>query len=190
MPHGVSENFLSVARREERLGRRAALAAVALAPAAAFLAELADEPAYGPVWGLFVASALLGLVLGALLARRRLARYEDALRLRWDHWMRGSVGAWRLGEVARRAAGHDPPLPLLPGASALGLAALNLALFALLWAEHPAAPAIAGPLVALDGLLLGGLAATSALTARWAKEFLRAAEELVRRGEVPMWGER
>jgi hypothetical protein len=190
MARGVSDNFLNVARREQRLGRRAALAAIALAPLAAFLADLADDPAYGPVWSAFLVAVALGLVAGYAWTRQRLARYEDDLRVRWNHWMRQAVDASRLSDVERRVHERDPVPGFLGNLATLLVAALNAVLFALLWIAHPAGPALAWPIVGLDGLLLGALVASSALLTRWARDFVRAAEELVQKGEVAIWGER
>jgi hypothetical protein len=190
MARGVSENFLRIARREQRLGRRAALAALLLAPLAAFLADLADDPAYGPVWGLFLGTLLGGLCLGLWLTQRRIAHYEDGLRLQWNHWMRHAANASRLTDVERKVQERDPPPALLAQAGALGLALLNALLFALLWVASPAAQPLAWLTIALDGLVLGALVTSSALLVRWAKDFVLAAEDLVQKGEVAMWGER
>src|SRR5919109_532499 len=102
MARGVSSNFLAIARREERLGKRAALLAVALAPLAGFLAELADVPGFGPVWTVFLMAVVLGLVVGWVWGARKVERYEGELRLRWNHWMRFAVNAHRLDEIERR----------------------------------------------------------------------------------------
>lgn len=190
MARGVSQNFLDIAKREQRLGQRAALAAIALMPVAALLAELADEPAYGPVWAWFLAATLLGLGAGYLLARRRIARYEHGLHVQWNHWMRHAVDATRLSEVERRVHERDPPAPMLASALTVGLPGLNIALFALLWVENPVAPTLAWSLVAMDGIVLGALLATSALLTRWAREFVGSVEDLLRKGELPIWGER
>lgn len=190
MARGVSENFLRIARREQRLGRRAAVAAALLAPAAAFLADLADDPAYGPVWGLFVVALIGGLGLGAWLAQRRLAHYEDGLRLQWNHWMRQASGASRMAEVERKVQERDGLPPFAAQAAALALVVANVLLFALLWTAHPAAQPLAWVTLAADGLVLGALVTGSALTVRWARDFVRAAEDLVAKGEVAMWGER
>lgn len=190
MARGVSSNFLDIARREQRLGRRAALAALALAPVAAFLAELADAPAYGPVWVLFLLACLAGLGLGYLGTQRRLARYEGDLRLRWNHWMLRARDVERLADVERRVHERDPLPAMVWSAATVAMVALNILLFALLWVEHPAAPPMAWLLLALDGLVLGALVTSSALLVRWARDFVRSAEALVRNGEVAMWGER
>lgn len=190
MARGVSDNFLQIARREQRLGRRAALAAVLLAPLAGFLAELADTPGYGPVWVWFVVAVLGGLALGLVLARRRLEDYEADLRLRWNHWMHAAVDAHRLGDVARRVREQDPLPSILGALAAAGLFGLNLLLFALLWVEVPWAPTLAWLVVGLDGVVLGGLVTTSALVLRWSREFVRSAESMVQQGELAIWGER
>lgn len=190
MARGVSSNFLEIARREQRLGRRAALLAIALAPAAAFLAELADVPAYGPLWAFFLLTLLAGLGAGFVLTRHRLARWEGDLQLRWNHWMRQAASAERLADVHRRVNDADPWPTALPSALAAGLLALNALLFALLWVEHPSAGALSWFILAVDGLVLGALVTSSALLIRWARDFVASAEALVRDGEVAMWGER
>lgn len=190
MARGVSQNFLDIARREERLGQRAALAALALAPVAAFLAELADTPAYGPVWALFLLAIALGLGAGYVLTQRRLARYEGDLKQRWNHWMTQARDAERLADVERHVHGRDPVPAVLWSAVTVVLVGLNIMLFALLWVEHPSAGPLSWLILGLDGLVLGMLVTSSALLARWARDFVRTAEQLVRNGEVAMWGER
>jgi hypothetical protein len=190
MARGISENFLRVARREQRLATRSALLAAALAFPAAFLAELADEPGYGPIWGLFLMACVAGLALGMVLARRRVEHYEADLRVQWNHWMRAATNAARISDIDRRSHDKDPLPQALPGGLALGLLALNLLLFALLWVGHPLALTLAMLVILADGLLLGAMAAASALLGRWAREFVRTAEDMVQKGEVAMWGER
>lgn len=190
MARGVSQNFLDIARREQRLGQRAAILAVALAPVAAFLAELADVPGFGPVWTLFVVAVVLGLAAGYVLTQRRLARYEGDLKLRWNHWMQHAANAERVAEVERRVHERDPLPAGLGSWLAVALALLNVLLFALLWVAHPAAEPMAYALLGLDGLVLGALVTSSALLTRWARDFVRSAEDMVRHGELAMWGER
>jgi hypothetical protein len=190
MARGVSSNFLALARREHRLGQRVALAALALALPAAFLAELADQPGYGPIWLLFLAALALGLLGGWAWGKRRREQVEGDLKLRWNHWMWAAMDAGTLADVERRVHDRDPLPPWLGSVAAVLLVGLNVALFALLWVEHAAAQPLAWVLLAVDGLVLGALATSSLLMARWADDFAGAAEDMVKRGELPIWGER
>jgi len=70
------------------------------------------------------------------------------------------------------------------------LLALNVLLFALLWIAHPAAQPLAWLVILVDGLVLGALVTSSALLVKWARDFVVAAEDLVQKGEVAMWGDR
>jgi len=190
MARGVSTNFLELARREQRLGQRAAIAALILAPIGAFFADLSDDPGYGPMWAWFVVTCVLGLALGIVLTHRRLGRYEDGLRVKWNHWMRQAITAHRIADVERMVGERDPPPPYLAEAGVGLLLALNAILFALLWVANPGAQSLAVLVVAADGLVLGVLITTSAMLTRWARDFVQAAEELMQHGEVPVWGER
>jgi hypothetical protein len=190
MARGISTNFLNLARREQRLAVRTAVAAAALALPAAFLADLADIPGYGPVWVLFVLTCGAGLVVGAALARGRVAHYEADLQLQWNHYMRGAVNAGRIADVDRKVHEKDPLPPVLSDAAAVVLASLNVLVFVLLWVEHPLASPLSWAVVAVDGLALGTLVTSSALMGRWARSFVRTAEDLVQKGEIPVWGER
>lgn len=190
MVRGVSRNFLNIAQREQRVGRRTAFLAVGLAPLAAFLGELSDAPGYGPVWSLFVIAVLAGLGAGWVLTRRRLHHYEGDLQVQWNHWMRFSTSSARLADIDRRVHERDPSPAFLGTGLAVALLGVNVALFALLWIEHPAAAVLSWIVMAADGLVLGALITSSALLTRWAKDLARSAEELVQTGEVPLWGER
>jgi len=190
MVRGVSQNFLDIARREQRLARRTALTAALVAPLAGFLSDLADPGAYGPFWMLFVGAVVVGLAAGFLWTRRRLTRLQDDLLLQWNHWMRGAVGASSIAQVERKVHDLDPPPAWLGGAFAAGLLLLNVLLFALLWADLAIADPLALGVVLIDGVALGGLVASSGLVSRWARNFERSAQDLVRDGELTMWGER
>lgn len=190
MARGVSENFLKLARREERLGKRALVVAALLALPAGFLADLADAPGYGPTWMLFLGAIAAGLLGGLALTHRKLTHYEDDLRVQWNHWMRHAVNAQRLSDVEAKTHERDPWPPLLASAGTVALLVVNVLLFALLWIAHPLAGGAAALVILTDGLVLGALAASSALLARWSRDFVRSAEDLVERGELPIWGER
>jgi hypothetical protein len=92
--------------------------------------------------------------------------------------------------VDRLVHQRDPLPAWLGSAACVGLLALNLVLVALLWVEHAAAGPLAWAVVAADGAVLGALVTSQALLARWVHEFGRTAKDMVRRGELPIWGER
>ncbi|HVL86467.1 MAG TPA: hypothetical protein VM681_00460 [Candidatus Thermoplasmatota archaeon] len=190
VPHGISEGFLRVARREQAAGRRAILAAIVAGLAVLFLAELADPEPQGAAVRTFLACVAAGLAAGFALSRWRLRSYESALRARWRHWMSAAGGCASLSEIARRA---DEREPRSPAAAALPYAALviaNVSLFGLLWADVPGAETAALPLLAVNGLAVGAHVAGAAMTMRWCREFVRAADELVADGTVGLYGER
>jgi len=189
MPRGVTDQFLHILDLERRHAIRALVAGGVLALLGLFLAELADEPLYGWASRFFTVALVAGAVLGVLLARRRTAAWSESLRARWSAWMRFSVSSTSVAEVDRKARGKAP-LPAAAWGLVAGAALVaNVALFAALWWEVAAAAAFGLALSAANGAGLGLWLGSRIFTFRWTSSVDRAVRELIRDGEVGLWGE-
>jgi hypothetical protein len=189
MPRGVTDQFLRILDNERKHAVRTVLAMAALAVFAYFMAELTDEPLLGPVVWLSLAALAVGVGLGLVWAWRTTTRYGESLREQWNAWMRMSLSATRVHEVARSVAnqGKRPPLE---GPAWATLLLANVALFVALWVEAPWALAFGVAVTTANGLTLGALAGASLWNLRWARRFSTALDELVREGNLGLWGER
>jgi hypothetical protein len=189
MPRGVTDQFLNILDLEHRHAVRTLPAAVGVAAAGQFLAELADEPLFGLVSALFTLSLVLGAAFGVFLARRRTRAWSESLRGHWSSWMRFSVSSTTVREVDLKARGKTPAPPALAGVFwALALLA-NAALFAALWYEVPGASDAAFAVALADGLLVGAWIGSTFWTWRWTRSVDKALRDLIKDGQIGLWGE-
>jgi len=136
MPRGVTDQFLNILQNERRHAFRTIAAMAALSLFGYFMAELTDQPLFGSVVLLGVAAVALGLALGGAWAWRTTTRYNASLRASWNAWMRMSLSATRVSDVARGV--ENKGRGLAHTLASLGWAALflaNVALFVALWQE-------------------------------------------------------
>lgn len=186
MPAGVASHFLQILADDQRAARGRvtllAVLALALVVPAWFLAA---------ALGLIVhfAAAFVGIVVGVLLARSTTQRYERSIRGTWTQWMRYAVAAETVAEVHRKVRGKQGRnLPILYAAVLTIVWGLEVALLVLAFASSTPAPELATPVVALNGLLAGGLLGSNAYLRRWFGTFRASVSELVDSGEIGMWG--
>lgn len=188
MPRGVTDQFLGLLRREKRASLRTVCVMAALAVAAYFMAELTDAPLLGLVVWLGVAALALGVGLGLLVGRWESGRHEASLRAAWASWMRMSLSATRLRDVARGVAQKTPALHVQSLAWGL-LTLANGVLFVALWLDQPWALAYGGAVAVANGMSLGAVAGHAAWTWRWTSEFSRTLDGMIAEGQVGLWGE-
>lgn len=188
MPRGVTDQFLSLLKRERRAQTRTfVLMLLAVAPAY-FMAELTDRPLFGLAVWLALAAVAAGAGLGLLWARLETQRHERSLREGWNAWMRMSLTAGRLSDVERAVRQKGPALHV----EAVGWTALlaaNAALFLALWLDASWAFAYGAGVNVANGLVVGALAGRAAWTYRWVAHFSKALDALIAEGQVGLWGE-
>lgn len=149
-------------------------------------------PAYliAPWQGLVVhlLGAVAGLVLGNLVSRRRVRDYETSLRGTWKSWMRWSSACESVPEVHRRVVGKaGRNLPWWTAALLTLLWALEVGLLALAFANEGSL-AFAIPVLLLNGLVPGAFAAHYAHLKGWVRELGESLGDLVKSGEIGVWG--
>ncbi|GEM_PF-4482007 len=188
MPRGVTDQFLSLLKRERKAHARTLVLMALFAVPAYFMAELTDQPLLGWIVWMGAGALLLGGGLGALVGRFETRRHEASLREGWNAWMRMSLTAGRLSDV-ERAVRQKGPAMRVEAIAWTALLVANAVLFGALWADQPwALPFGAGVTVA-NGIVLGALAGRAAWTFRWVSTFSRALDSLIAEGQVGLWGE-
>lgn len=187
MPQGVVSDFLRILQedRSAALSRSIVMAVLALLlfGVAWFVAELWGVVAHG-------AGVAVGLGVGLLWGQRTVGRYAASLQGTWNTWMRKAPACESVPEVHRKVRDkRGRHLPFLYALVLLVVWALEVALFALafvddasLWAQLP--------VLAVNGLLAGGLAGFFLRTRAWFRSFQHSVQEMLADGELGVWGER
>lgn len=188
MPRGVTDQFLKILAQERRAAIKTMAGMGGLSLLAYFMAEMTDGPLVGAVVALAILSLVLGLAAGAGYAYVRTKRYGESLRASWNQWMRMSLHATRVDEVARQVELRGKA-PALAGVGWTALFAANALLFWALWVEAALAPALGAAVTVANGLVLGTLAGQAAWSLQWSARFSRTLHEMVGKGEIGMWGE-
>lgn len=191
---GVAENFIGILRDEERWRVRSLLRLGVFLVVVVLLAGLvADLPERGMLLGtaagLAIIGGVVGVALGILWGRFVVARrYRVSMLAAWNTWMRYSVACSRVEEVHRRVRGRPASrnVAVLAGFWAMVLfVTLVVVVVSLLdrqtaWNQAPVFVFYAG----LIGFLIGERGAVLV----WARTLLVSLDDLVRRGEVALWG--
>lgn len=191
---GVAENFISILRDEERLRLRSLLRLGAFLLCVVLLAGLvADLPERGALFGaaagLAILAGLAGVGLGLLWGRYVLARrYRSSMVASWNQWMRYSVACNRVDEIHRRVRGKSAvrSVGVLAGVWAVVLfVTLVLVVVTVL---DPQAAWNQAPVFMLYAGLLGFLMGSRIAIGIWMHSLLVSLDDLVRRGEIALWG--
>ena len=182
---GVASHFMDLLGSDRSTAGRRALTL-------GIVTLLLAVPAYfiAPWMGLAVHAlgAVLGLVVGNLASRRKVREYEGSLRGTWKSWMRWSSACESVPEVHRRVTGKSGRnLPWWTAALLTVLWALEVGLLALAFA-HEGELAYAIPVLALNGLVPAAFAAHYAHLKGWVADLGESLTDLVKSGELGVWG--
>lgn len=188
MPRGVTDQFLKILAHERKLAARTVLVMGILALPVYFMAELTDRPLLGAVVWLAALAFAVGAACGIAHAWRRTVRYNESLRASWNQWMRMSLSASRVDQVARHVEMRGAA-PAIAGIGWTALFAANVLLFWSLWVEAAWGLALGGAVTTANGLVLGALVGEALWDLRWSMQFSRALHEMLGKGEIGMWGE-
>jgi hypothetical protein len=182
---GVASHFVDLlAADRATAGRRATILVV--------VTLLLALPAYWilPWQGLLVhvVAAVAGLVAGNIWSRRRVQSYERSMRGTWKSWMRWSVACESVPEVHRRVQGRSGRnLPWWTAALLTLLWALEVGLLLLAF-QDTEATWVAIPVLALNGLVPAAFAAHHLHLKGWVRELDESLTDLVKSGELGVWG--
>ncbi|HEX2065477.1 MAG TPA: hypothetical protein VHI93_01560 [Candidatus Thermoplasmatota archaeon] len=186
MPPGVASHFLQILAGDQRSARGKAMLAAALALLWAAFAWLLGG------WGgvlVHAAAASGGVLLGLLAARTAVRRYEASIRGTWTQWMRFAVAAETVPEIHRKVRGRQGRnLPILYASVLTLLVGTEAILLVVAFLDKQPSLALSWPVLALNGLLFGGLLGYFLHTAAWYGTFRATVAEMVDSGEMGGWG--
>jgi disulfide bond formation protein DsbB len=156
---------------------------------ALFFGVLAFLLARGVGLGVHAAAALVGAGLGIVMANGTVKRYERSIQSTWSQWMRFAVAADSVAEVFRKVHGRSGRnLPFLYAAVLFLAWGLEAVLLVLAFTAGEQSPALAVPVLALNGLVAGAIAGSGFVTARWLRTLRGTVAEMVESGEMGVWG--
>jgi hypothetical protein len=185
VPPGVASHFLQVLAGDQRSARGKVLLCAGLALLFLGLAYLLGG--LGGM-GVHVVAVLVGLALGLAVARAQVRRYETSIRGTWTQWMRFAVAAETVPEIHRKVRGRQGRNLPFAYAAVLTLVWGTEALLLILAFTGSQSLALASPVIALNGLLAGGLLGYFVHVSRWYGTFRATVAEMVDSGEIGVWG--
>ena len=189
MPPGVASHFLQILAGDQRSARGKVLLSGVLAVVFLGLALFLGGPS-----GMLVhlGAVAVGLLVGLAVARSTVRRYESSIRGTWTQWMRFAVAAETVPEIHRKVRGRQGRnLPFVYAGvlfAVWGLEAVLLVLAFVNKSDGAANLVLASPIIALNGLLAGGLLGYFLHVARWFGTFRATVAEMVDSGEIGVWG--
>lgn len=191
---GIAENFVGILRTEDRSSVRKLVRTTVLAGVLALVTGLivdlgVNGRVFGPAFGLVLATIAIGGMAGMLWARSvTLRRWDQSLAKGWNTWMRYSVACARIDEVYRRARGK-PAVRSVGGMAAFWAIALFVTLLFLFLPLVDGIPMFNTTVVFMAyGGYLGGRIGHAFAVQRWSRSFLSSVDEMIRAGELGLWG--
>lgn len=191
---GIAENFIGILRNEERAAARGLVRQALLALLVGLLAALAiDLPSDGRFFGVAVGLVALALVAGAaggIIVGKQFVtrRYHESLASGWNKWMRYSVACSRIDEVHRRVNGK-PATRSVAGIATIWTFILFTTIILLLMTVVDGVPTVnKTPVFIGYGLYLGYKIGRTLAMRGWARDFLSSIDDMMRQGEIGLWG--
>jgi membrane associated rhomboid family serine protease len=181
----VASHFLQILAADQRSARSKVLLLAFLA--LALLAPALFLAGWGGLW-VHAGATAAGILAGLLLGRTVVRRYEASIRGTWTQWMRFAVAAETVPEIHRKVRGRQGRNLPIAYAGALTLIWGLEAIFLVLAFQQRQHLALAAPVIALNGLLAGGLLGYFLLVGRWYGTFRDTVREMVDSGEIGVWG--
>lgn len=187
MARGVSKDFINLLFDDATTSRHRIFIVLGVQVALLALASWLWWPLGMPV---HVVAAVAGLGLGWFVGSAAVGRFEHSLRDDWNRWMQLSGACdtvWDLGRKVHggRAAGRSY---LVAGVLTL-LWALELVMVFLV-IQDSSSVAVSASVIGINGLFAGGLLGHQLAVNRWTKGFADSLAEMVRDGELGVWGVR
>lgn len=193
MTQGIAENFIGVLRTEDRAGHKAILRhSLLIVVLLLFTGLLVDLPVggfFGIGIGVVALTVVLGSALGLVTGRHfTVRRYHRSLNSAWNQWMRYSIACQRVDEVYRRVRGR-PATRSVGGIAAVWTVLLFATLILVLLTVLDGVTALdKTPVFVGYGVYLGWLVGHTLALRLWVRDFLVSLDEMIRTGEVGLWG--
>jgi hypothetical protein len=187
--NGVTKNFLAILESElDRTAKRIIRLLILTGVVLLLAWPLFDPDALmglGSTLAILVAAGGLGGVYAHYVANRR---YNTSIKAHWNRWMRYSVSCVSVRECYRKVHNRNPGPSVLWVASLLSavfIAHLVLLVYAI---DTEATFNQILPLFALDAIILGFFIGKRIMERHWYRQFLRSVNELLREGQIGVWG--
>jgi hypothetical protein len=184
---GVSKDFINLLFDDTMSARGRVIVASILLGALLGIATWLWWPIGAAV---HIGAALIGFLGGWLIAAGSAGRYETSLRDQWNEWMRVAPACDTVADAGRKVAGKR----------VASRAYLIAAVLTLLWATELTLVALAfngskdvimqATIIAANGIFAGGLLGHQVRLMTWTRAFARSLAEMMRDGEIGVWGVR
>jgi branched-subunit amino acid transport protein AzlD len=187
--NGVTRNFLSILENERDRNRKRLVRLGLLAGVLALLAWLFFYNTALEGLGSFAAFLAGGLVLGGLYAQFvNVRRYNASIHKHWNKWMRYSVSCVSVNECYKKVHNRHPGLGIGWWASILAVVIVAHLVLAAMAINADAGFVETLYFFALDAVLVGFFIGKRLLERRWFNQFLTGVNDLLREGEIGVWG--
>lgn len=187
MARGVSKDFIDLLFDDALSARgRIIVSAIVLAVLAA-LGTIMWLP-----WGLgvHIAATGLGFGLGWLLAAKRVDVHEASLRSHWNEWMRLAPACDTVADVGHKVAGQRIANRAYAIAAILTLLWVAELIALALYFTDTASAVLSAIVISANGLVAGALLGHQIRLMTWTRTFARSLAEMMRDGELAVWGSR
>src|SRR5581483_1609035 len=186
---GVTRNFLTILEGDLKRSLRSVLQILGVTALFGLIAWLSFLNAPSYAFAVLAAALVLGFGVSAVLTRYYFFEsYEVSLRDHWNRWMRWSVSCKTVRECYAKV--HDQRIGWgwwAAAALTTGLLITHLVFWALALNEE-SNPLNLLPLYTVDTVFLGGFLARRIMERRWYRKFLASCNDLLRDGNLGLWG--
>lgn len=185
MARGVSKDFINLLFDDALSARgRLIVGAVVLVLLAGLAALL--------WWPLGIAAHLVaataGVGLGWFIAAGKVGRYEHSLRDQWNDWMRLAPACDTVADVGRKVAGRRIANRAYTIAAVLTVLWVAELILVALWFNDTTNTLLSAGVIAANGVFAGLLLGHQLRLMTWTKAFANSLAEMMRDGEIGVWG--
>ena len=187
MARGVSKDFINLLFDDALSSRTRIIVASVLLAVLLALGLVAWFPWGGAV---HVGASAVGFLLGWWFAAGAVGRYEASIRGEWNRWMELAPACDTVSEVGRKVKGRRAAARAYVVAAVLtALWALEVVLLFLAF-DNADTAWFAAIVIAANGVFAGVLLGHQVRVMTWTKGFATSLAEMVRDGELGVWGVR
>ncbi|MGB1586200.1 MAG: hypothetical protein ACPHID_04050 [Thermoplasmatota archaeon] len=185
MARGVSKDFINLLFDDALSARGRIIVGAVLLVILTALAALLWMP-----WGIagHLVAAGAGLGLGWAVAAGKVGRYEHSLRDQWNDWMRLAPACDTVADVGRKVAGRRIANRAYVIAGVLTVLWVSELLLVALWFNDTSSLWLSASVIAANGLFAGALLGHQMRLMTWTKTFANSLAEMMRDGEIGVWG--
>lgn len=182
---GVGKDFLQLLQGEMRSGKARITTLLTIGAILAIPAWLI-WPIYGAI--VHFGALFVGIGVGMLWGNATSRSYEDSLRGTWNRWMQLAPACDNVPELARKVRGRSNGFRNAWIAAGLTLAWSSELLLVILAFVDFSSVAFGLPVLIANGLVAGLFTGYQVRLLSWTRSFKAHLGEMVRDGELGVWG--